>query len=729
MFTHEVNKVFTHLEINNFIKQIVDNLTELFHAENIFFYLLETNNGFGKGSFVHFQLNLSAAKKISDRLSTVNGDIIIENDHVKKLFEGYSYAGTHSLAVMPLFFKQTLLGFIVIDAVVYDKYFKQLNDYIKLVSIVAMQLKEAKSMHENLVNQSKLLYANKNKLFPSSNATKAGFWEYDIKNKMFEFTNNFYAIFKTSVAEESRFLSLDDYIKEFVYSEDAALVRSEVNSLVRSVGQTKFNDIRYRIVRRDGEIRTILSHRISMTDENDAVLKLYGTIEDVTELVKIEHRRVNNMQLIRRLAYSDSLTNLPNRHSLRKYLSDMLKHVYEKNLMGAIFFIDLDDLKIVNDAYGHVHGRKIIRIVARRISAIIGKKAFVFRIGGDEFAIVLEGVVDKQELSTLANRILHSIAERQYVFRSVFNVTASMGIAIYPKDGDTLTELLKNADNAMYSAKTAGKNRWRFYTRKMQYENYTKIKLSGNLRDAIKNDELYLVYQPQVSSVEEKIIGFEALLRWDSHEYGPVSPVQFIPVAEQLGLIVEIGKWVLYKACSFIKELVDAGRHDIHIAVNISPRQIERSDFVSLIRDAIETTGILPDNLELEVTETVCINSFNTVIQKLNEIRSIGVHLSLDDFGTGFSSFSYLRKLPFRTLKIDKSFVDTIETDTQSAQIVESIIKLAHVIDMTVVAEGVETQNQLKYLIGNDCDYIQGYIYSKPLTKSNAKQFLVGSVS
>lgn len=303
-------------------------------------------------------------------------------------------------------------------------------------------------------------------------------------------------------------------------------------------------------------------------------------------------------------------------------------------------------------------------------------------------------------------------------------MSASIGVARYPTDGDTGEEILKKADSAMYAAKKAGRNCWRFYEPLLMEEAFTKMVLTNGLRRALEREELYLQYQPQIALASGQVVGFEALLRWQSQEYGAVSPLQFIPLAEHSGLILSIGQWVVEEACRFARRLADAGRDDILVSVNISPKQLMGQGFVRHIRSSLDQAGIKAQQLEMEVTESLLIESMNESVQHLTWLRELGVGLALDDFGTGYSSLTYLLNLPVKTLKIDKSFIDNITSDPAQLEMVGSIIRMGHVLGLTIVAEGVETAQQQELLRLQRCDRIQGYIFSKPVEEAEALRFV-----
>lgn len=445
--------------------------------------------------------------------------------------------------------------------------------------------------------------------------------------------------------------------------------------------------------------------------------------EEVVERKRVEEALRLKTEEAYRMVYIDVLTGLPNRAYLYERLNIEIEAAQKGDSPGCVMFIDLDDLKTVNDCFGHSCGDALITIAGERIAHFAGPEAVVSRIGGDEFIVILPNRKNRTEIDLIAGRIIGGLGVECEVCGERFTMSASLGIAVYPTDGDTAEEILKNADNAMYAAKRSGRKCWRFFEKAMEAATVEKMTLSNSLRYALENQELLLHYQPQVTTKSGAVVGFEALLRWNSQEHGAVSPARFIPIAEQSGIILSIGEWVLKQACQFARKLTLEGRRDIYVAVNISPKQLAADNFVTLVKDAIAASGIEPQQLELEITENVLMSSMEDAIGKFNTLRAMGVRLALDDFGTGFSSLTYLRHLPVGTLKIDKSFIDIISDDKSQAEIIDSIISMAHTLKMVVVAEGVEHEEQLEYLNVNQCDCIQGYIISRPLPESEAIRF------
>ncbi len=450
----------------------------------------------------------------------------------------------------------------------------------------------------------------------------------------------------------------------------------------------------------------------------------YVSFSDITGRQQNEEVLRQKNEEIRRIAYSDVLTGLPNRVHLNEWLDGEMDKARRKESSGAVLFIDLDELKMVNDTFGHSYGDILIVIAGKRIVEVAGADAFVGRIGGDEFMVIVPGKKDRKYITRIANEIIGALSQDIEVFGSHFHISASIGITIYPEDGDTTEEILKNTDNAMYAAKRAGKNCCRPYEAAMQSEAYQKMLLIDSLRYAVERREFTLHYQPQVGVSDGIAIGFEALLRWNSPEHGPVSPVQFIPLAEQSGLIHKIGEWVLREACCFVRRLADRGWKNIHVAVNVSPYQLCADGFIDIICDILTSANIEPQQLELEITESALMISLEDSIRKINELQRMGVRLSLDDFGTGYSSLTYLQRLPVQTLKVDKAFIDMILMDGNQKAIIRNIVDMAHIMGMTVVAEGVESKQQIDYLAQCHCDCLQGYVISRPVPEEDAVRFL-----
>lgn len=460
----------------------------------------------------------------------------------------------------------------------------------------------------------------------------------------------------------------------------------------------------------DAEIRAKQSNA-----EGSAIYVI--TIRDVSE------RKSHETQLIK-LGYYDSLTGLANRIMFQEKLSQALASSERGTKQHAILFIDLDQFKNVNDSLGHDIGDQLLIVVAKRIQAKVRKENTIARLGGDEFAVLIEDINAPHVAAQIANQILSNMGEIVNLDQHSLLVTPSIGIAIHPQDGTTSKDLLRNADTAMYHAKRKGRNNYQFYSKDQNKHVIKRIKIESELRQAIKKDEFFLLYQPKVDIYSGDIIGAEALVRWNSPTRGIVNPLEFIGIAEETGQIIPIGDIVLEKACkqlaSWEKQKIFSG----NIAVNISAIQFDHDDVDKKIHDSIFNTNIDPGRIELEITEGAIVKNPDYAIEVMRDIRDLGVTIALDDFGTGFSSLNYLKKFPVDTLKIDRSFVaDMLSSDTDQ-HIAETIITLAHQLKLTVVAEGVETEEQLKVLKDLGCDQLQGYLFSPPVSTEDFEAML-----
>jgi len=430
---------------------------------------------------------------------------------------------------------------------------------------------------------------------------------------------------------------------------------------------------------------------------------------------------------MRRLAYFDSLTGLPNRQSLDESLEKAIRLAVKKEQNLCIMYIDLDNFKRINDTLGHEFGDKLLKKISEKILQCLKNESCipealqstteieVSRLGGDEFMILLNNTPNDGDVKVVAQSLVDCISELVSIDDYEVALTPSIGIAMYPRDGANLTELKKHADVAMYYAKTMGRNGYRFYAESLNENAMKFLQIEGCLRNALNNDEFSLHYQPQVCLKNKKIISVEALLRWESPELGNVTPGEFIPVAEDSGIINDLGEWVMRKACVQAKEWMDEGMQNFRVSVNLSSIQFKRASLLNMIKRALDDSGLPASLLEVELTESAIMNDIDQNITRLNQIRDLGVAIALDDFGTGYSSLSYLKRFPINTLKIDRSFIITIDTDPEDAAIVEAIITLANTLKLTVIAEGVETHGQLKALNRFHCDIIQGFYFSKPV--------------
>ena len=441
--------------------------------------------------------------------------------------------------------------------------------------------------------------------------------------------------------------------------------------------------------------------------------------EDLTslhnELLSNEEQLRSNYDHIEFLAYHDVLTGLPNKIAFTDYINGVLSSSNKVDKMHAIYFFDLDNFKTINDTLGHEYGDDLLIRTAQILQSIIDGKGLLARAGGDEFLLFYEDIKSVSEAVDLAAQIIKHFQEPIELNNDIVFMSMSIGIAIYPDNGLTPNALIKNSDIAMYKSKDTGKNKYTIFNSMMEEELNRHTLIIDILRSAIENNELYIRYQPLVDLQTNQIIGLEALARIDSEKLGPLSPSEFIPIAEESGLIVKISNWIIREACLFNKKLLDRGITSLVVSVNISSIHLNRPEFIKTISNILNETQLPPNLLELELTESTLVSSVMDAASLLSQLHKLGVKVSLDDFGTGYSSLNYLTRMPINTLKIDKSFIDNISYNDKDAYIANTIIQLAHRLNIKVVAEGVETKEQLELLRQQNCDMIQGHIISKPL--------------
>ena len=456
---------------------------------------------------------------------------------------------------------------------------------------------------------------------------------------------------------------------------------------------------------------------------------------NITELKKSQEK-------LKTLAYYDSLTSLPNRPLFMDRLEQEIKYAQRNRKTIAVFFLDLDEFKKINDTFGHSAGDSLLVSVGNRLkdclrySDTIGRSSGVIRrdqastpeqfsrIGGDEFTLIIPNFSDKKFIATVAEKIISLFKQPFQVADREIYISTSIGIALYPDNGDTVETLIKNADTAMYRAKEAGKNTFEYYSSTMNSKAKERIKLESEMRHAIDNQEFLLYYQPQYDIGTGLLVGMEALIRWKSKKMGLVSPGDFIPLAEETGLIVPIGEWVVQSACRQGKIWYDQGHRNLHLGVNLSPRQFFDPHLVDKIRSALETTQFDPTFLEIEITETAVMQDNDSSVQVLNALKEMGIKISLDDFGTGYSSLAHLKIVAIDTLKIDQTFILNANLEGRDGAIISAIIDMGHRLQIKVVAEGVETEESLQYLKKKNCHVAQGYLFSPPLPVDEFQKLL-----
>lgn len=499
------------------------------------------------------------------------------------------------------------------------------------------------------------------------------------------------------IGNSTRYLCAD----ETVFNELASAVFSRLEE-----GDTFEGDVQF--AKKNGDIFWcgLSTKAVSPGQPQEGTIWIF---EDIT-------KQREDHQNLRDLANLDALTKLPN----RSVFNDRLMHAIHKARRNtkrlAIFFLDLDHFKHINDSLGHKAGDQLLCEVAKRLKACVREGDTVARLGGDEFTLILEDIQSVQYVAKIAEKVISSVSKSYILGTTEVNVSPSIGVSLYPADGRDVDVLVRNADAAMYHAKNTGRNNFQFYSAEMNAQAAHRLAMETSLRRAVEEQDFYLHFQPQIDIGNNKIIGAEVLLRWQSQQWGEVSPIEFIPILEDTGLIVTVGEQVLFQACEAYMSLRDKLDPDFKIAVNLSGRQFKGAAPLAVyVRNVLERTGMPAANLELEITESILMEDTNLAIKTLSELSELGVTLAIDDFGTGYSSLSYLKKFPLNVLKIDKSFIDDVTHEGDDAAIVDAILAMSGHLQLEVVAEGIETLEQLRFLQQRQCQRGQGYFFSRPL--------------
>lgn len=455
----------------------------------------------------------------------------------------------------------------------------------------------------------------------------------------------------------------------------------------------------------------------SVRDPQGAVANYVGLFADITVRKQAQER-------LNFLANHDPLTRLPNRSSLIVTLEERLLGMVDSNGKLAVIFIDLDRFKLINDSFGHQSGDELLRVIALRLANTVGDSGMLARLGGDEFTLLVSDFDSLHELADIAERLLKVLAQPLRLEEHEVFVTGSIGISVFPNDGSDARTLLKNADVAMYRAKDSGKNTYQFFASEMNTQTFERLVLENGMRQALERNEFELYFQPQVSAEGRALVAVEVLLRWRHPQLGLMAPGRFIPLAEETGLIKPIGNWVLAEACRQLTAWDRAGIHVPRVAVNLSPRQFEQQNLTDIVAGALEDAGLAPHRLEIEITESMIMQNPVETVRLLNSLKQLGVKLSIDDFGTGYSSLSMLKRFPLDALKIDRSFVDGLPQDRDSAAITQAVLAMGHKLGFAVVAEGVEHEGQAGFLEQEGCDILQGYHFGKPMPAEHFSAWL-----
>jgi diguanylate cyclase (GGDEF)-like protein/PAS domain S-box-containing protein len=469
--------------------------------------------------------------------------------------------------------------------------------------------------------------------------------------------------------------------------------------------------------RKDGSSVWVLESENLIEGPDGRLSVIEGTAIDITERKRAEEQ-------VKHLAFHDPLTNLPNRLLFNDRLTLAVAQAHRHNQKLAVLFLDLDRFKVINDSLGHSVGDELLRQVAERIQEHVREGDTVARLGGDEFTLLVPGITVEEDAAKIARKICDAVHDPFWIDGRELFVTTSLGVSVYPSDGHDAETLVRNADSAMYRAKEQGRDNYQLYTPAMNAKAIERLSLESRLRQAVANDELELHFQPFIDIRTEEVLGAEALLRWRHPELGLIPPGEFIPIAELSGLIVPIGEWVLRTACAEARKWHDKGFPAMTVSVNLSSRQFQQSDLGSQVTHALEETGLEPDKLDLEITESCAMQNAEHSINTLWGLKKQGVRISMDDFGTGYSSLNYLKRFPIDRIKLDQSFVRDLPGDKDDAAIAMAVIAMGRSLELVVIAEGVETQEQLAFLKGHECDQLQGFLFSRPLPAEAFEKFL-----
>ncbi|NNF00694.1 MAG: EAL domain-containing protein [Pyrinomonadaceae bacterium] len=560
------------------------------------------------------------------------------------------------------------------------------------------------------------LRESENRYFLAAQGANDGLWDWDLIHDDTYYSSRWLEILGL-VFPEGHKPGRDCWLDR-IHPNDRDKVVKELDSHLD--GKTHHFENEHRVKHTDGSYRWVLIRGLAVRDDEGKACRIAGSLTDITARKRTEEKLEHD-------AAHDALTGLPNRKRLKQCLETSIRRIkHDSRNLFAVLFIDIDRFKTINDSMGHQAGDELLLTITRKLNSLVRPNDVVARLGGDEFVILVENIKDRDQVLQIAERILITLQQPMKILGQKIYTSASVGIAMGSGEYEKPEDLVRDADIAMYRAKTNGKGRFEVFDEGMHSGAVSLMKLEIDLRRAYEKKEFVLHYQPIVALESEEIIGFEALVRWNHPVRGMVPPSEFIPVAEDTGLILPIGQWVLQESCRQMSQWQrehDSSRSMI-ISVNLSARQIERKSLIEEIAQTLTTTELPPECLRLEITESVIMNNPEQAIVSVNDLREMGVRVSIDDFGTGYSSLGYLHKFPVDTLKVDRSFINRIGNEGENAEIVQTIITLAASLNMEVVAEGIETAEQLDFLRHINCNYGQGYFYSRPVDSEGVGEML-----
>lgn len=594
-----------------------------------------------------------------------------------------------------------LMGICITDRVLSETQLIEKHEELSAVyEELAASEEELKDQLEELIKQKMMLQEKDDRHNLVVDASNIGIWDWDVTRDTFFYSQKWYDILEI---EKEKIAGKENiYRINAILEEDRRTHENALSDCVKKI--TSYYECEFRVQTPSGRIKWIYEVGKALFDKRGKLIRMAGAHSDITMKKESEKR-------IHKLAFYDILTGLPNRSKLTEKFYEIAK-IPERKI--AIIIIDIDNFKLINDSYGHDVGDKLLVEATERLNSMNTENSYIARMAGDDFALMVWDYEENCELNEIIANLINCIEGMAFIKNYNIVIEVNIGVALYPQDANNFEVLYKNADTAKYKADEK-RMKYAFYNQDMNDAILERLNLQNSLRAALDKKEFILHYQPQYRAADKKIMGFEALVRWNSETMGMISPARFIPIAEETHLIIPLGEWILEEAIRFIKKLHLRGYTDLIMSVNISGIQFIQKDFSEFVINLLKKYDLPPKNLELEITESVMMRSMENVINNLDKIREAGIHIALDDFGTGYSSLNYLTKIPINTLKIDKTFIDDIGLKKDRSLLIESIVDIGHGLGLSIVAEGVETEDQYNYLLECKCERIQGYFFSRPL--------------
>ncbi|MCG7919683.1 MAG: EAL domain-containing protein [Candidatus Thiodiazotropha taylori] len=577
-----------------------------------------------------------------------------------------------------------------------------------------------RSSRSELITKQTELEQEKERFKLAIDGANDGLWDWNLKTNEVYHSPRFETMLGYQVGELPN--SIECW-SELLHPEDSEQAHRRVKEYLETKGEGRYENT-FRMQTKSGDWRWITGRGKALFDETGTAVRFVGFNTDITKLIIQQEELQHQRDTLQFQASHDALTDLANRTLFTYQLEQGIDKAVRDNSKLALLFIDLDHFKEINDSLGHRTGDEVLKTVTLRLKQTVRAEDAIARLGGDEFTILIEDLKQDQDASRLAEKIQHKLSNPIIVDNHELYITISIGISIYPDNGKTSKDLLKNADAAMYKAKSEGRNNFQYYSAEMTAQAFERVQMETRLRMAIENDEFVVFYQPQFNGVSNRLVGMEALVRWQAPSLGLIFPSQFIPIAESTGLIVEIDRLVMRKAVAQFSEWYRKGLQPGTLSLNLSMRQLQRKDLVEFLLASLEDSGCSPEWLEMEITEGHVMENPEEAIKVLSKIDNIGIKLALDDFGTGYSSLSYLKRLPITKLKIDRSFIKDLPNDTEDRAISKAVIALAKSLDLEILAEGVETIDQIEFLVENGCVVFQGFFYSKAIPVNEMEAYL-----